>query len=337
MTGTASTSPGTPCAGDEGTPALSLANQHAATERNANSPRPSPRAAACPLPRCRNLQMPAIARGETERFSLTDGVGPPRLVATQGSPRRRPPPPRTGARPPAGPLGASGQRSHPARHQCRPTWGPAALPPPCIVSPKQGGTRQLWDLDPSPSSLLQAPIHGKKPSAGCSTGRSRPGSGQLDSEAFTGSFLDVLLASPSPEHSPPQPACCLVSPHPRDDGQPAPPPSDFVFLRLIPTSFPFIWVLEALCTFRPFICTTNPSLRTSPPEKTPELSHPCRQRGSIPIRTQEGAWAKPRSPLLGRDVGMLPAQQGRNRPARGRAGRRGRRGAVPRLWERHLK
>lgn len=130
VTGTASTSPGTPCAGDKGTPALSLANQHVAAECNANSPRPSPRAGACPLPRCQNLQMPAFARGETERVSLPDGVGSPEAAATQRSPRHRPPPPRTGAQPPAGPLGASGQQSHPARHRRGPTWGPAALPPP---------------------------------------------------------------------------------------------------------------------------------------------------------------------------------------------------------------
>lgn len=63
VTGTASSSPGMPCASDKGTMTLSSPSLCIATERNANSPYPSLRDDACPLPRCQNLQMPALSRG----------------------------------------------------------------------------------------------------------------------------------------------------------------------------------------------------------------------------------------------------------------------------------
>lgn len=79
VTGTASSSPGMPCASDKGTLTLSSPSLCITTERNANSPYPSLRDDACPLPRCRNLQMPALSRGETECLSPGAKEEPPRL------------------------------------------------------------------------------------------------------------------------------------------------------------------------------------------------------------------------------------------------------------------
>lgn len=188
---------------------------------------------------------------------------------------------------------------------------------PASCPQSRGGHRGCGTLTPAPAPRCGLRSMGKSPLQAAAPGGHGWAPGSWTARLLRGAFW--MYSSLPHRRSTPHPSqlAALPLPTPGMTASPAPPPSDFVFLRLIPTSFPFIWVLEASCAFRPFIHTTNPSLRTSPPEKPPELSHPCRQRGSIPIQTQEGAWAKPRSPLLGRDVGMLPAQQGRNPPTRG--------------------
>lgn len=136
MTGTASSSPGMPCASDKGTLTLSSPSLCITTECNANSPYPFPRDGACPLPRCRNLQMPALSRGETQWLSPGAEEEPPQAAPALCSPRYHPPP-HNGTRLHVDPLAASGQQSHPARHHAigdRCTPGPSC---PATTSPER--------------------------------------------------------------------------------------------------------------------------------------------------------------------------------------------------------